>query len=116
MGEFDNTEIDNVLTQSFKGLLKGGEELNGAIAKLRREKDKKFLCPRQHILKRFTTDNPGYTCDKCKKEQPSGSELYGCRLCNWDCCTSCIQFLKPKKQVKVKLHSEVVYSIYSTWD
>merc|ERR1712083_384923 len=116
-GEFDSATINSFLDQGVKSLLKGGgEDLNGLIAKIRREKEKKYLCPQQHLLKRFITDQDSFTCDVCQKRQSRGSELYGCRVCNWDCCSICIKKLKPRKQVKVKLQTEVVYSIYSTWD
>jgi len=40
-------------------------------------------------MKLFRTPEPGYGCDKCGKRFHEGTELLGCRACNYDLCLSC---------------------------
>lgn len=47
------------------------------------------LCLAGHPLSTFTTPSDGYTCDVCGVMHASGSMMLGCRICNWDACTSC---------------------------
>lgn len=46
-------------------------------------------CPSNHPANRFITTHSGYTCDVCRKGQPHGTTMYGCRMCNWDACVPC---------------------------
>lgn len=46
-------------------------------------------CPGYCGLKSFTTNHRGYTCDSCGKTQALYNQMWGCRSCNFDLCTSC---------------------------
>ena len=42
-----------------------------------------------HELKCFKTPTSDYSCDICGLHMSESSEMYGCRLCNWDACLAC---------------------------
>ena len=44
-------------------------------------------CLDPFILSLTPVDN--YTCDACKQFFPSGTKMYGCRVCNKDLCKNC---------------------------
>eukprot|EP01083_Nonionella_stella_P289880 986438_1 len=46
-------------------------------------------CPGWHGLKKFSTSHRGYTCDSCSKKMGLYYEMWGCRSCNYDLCSSC---------------------------
>ena len=46
-------------------------------------------CPGGHDLKGVRTPDDGYTCDRCHKQCPAKSLLYGCRRCDYDLCWTC---------------------------
>eukprot|EP00929_Paragymnodinium_shiwhaense_P012282 TRINITY_DN11914_c0_g1_i1.p1 TRINITY_DN11914_c0_g1~~TRINITY_DN11914_c0_g1_i1.p1 ORF type:complete len:670 (+),score=123.40 TRINITY_DN11914_c0_g1_i1:90-2099(+) len=46
-------------------------------------------CPRGHSLRAWSTPTEGFGCDRCGEDMPQGTQLWGCRLCNWDVCESC---------------------------
>ena len=46
-------------------------------------------CPEKHGLKLLTTAHPYYYCGLCWKDQKQGSEMYGCRICDWNACVPC---------------------------
>jgi len=45
--------------------------------------------PCNHRLKSFVTPSKDYICDVCDKQQVMGTGMHGCRICNWDECSSC---------------------------
>ena len=45
-------------------------------------------CPGDHALKSLKIPNH-CQCDKCGKNLPKGSTMYGCRICNFDLCPNC---------------------------
>jgi hypothetical protein len=61
-----------------------------------------FLCPKGHSLLEFQTPNASYTCDGgegCPGQDsryPVGTPLFGCRICNFDCCSQCIVTAKTE--------------------
>ena len=66
-------------------------------------------CPKKHPMPRFVSKQVAM-CDRCKVFIPMGSEMRGCRVCDWDMCWSCIlatvsspskKRLRKKKQVQV---------------
>eukprot|EP00463_Aulacantha_scolymantha_P002102 TRINITY_DN2765_c2_g2_i1.p1 TRINITY_DN2765_c2_g2~~TRINITY_DN2765_c2_g2_i1.p1 ORF type:complete len:143 (-),score=2.37 TRINITY_DN2765_c2_g2_i1:27-455(-) len=61
------------------------------------KKVKKIDCPGRHGLIRFTIPERSYSCDVCHRSIPLGSEAFGCRTCNWDCCNRC--WIPPDKSV-----------------
>mmetsp|Transcript_22225 Transcript_22225/g.41381 ORF Transcript_22225/g.41381 Transcript_22225/m.41381 type:complete len:613 (+) Transcript_22225:55-1893(+) len=49
------------------------------------------VCPKSHQLDKFNTPNDGeYRCNECHISIQSGTELYGCRTCNYDVCSNCV--------------------------
>jgi len=51
-------------------------------------------CPKGHELQRYSAPDDRF-CDLCKKAATRGSELWGCRQCNWDACPGCHKSLCP---------------------
>ena len=51
-----------------------------------------MLCPDgDHPCLLIKTPRDGFRCEgKCEVRFPKGSELYGCRKCNYDICPGCI--------------------------
>lgn len=45
-------------------------------------------CSKGHKLTQFSTDED-YSCYLCGKDFPQGTEMYGCRTCDWDICDNC---------------------------
>merc|ERR1712166_970674 len=56
-------------------------------------------CEKNHLLKTFNTDMPGYKCDYCTTVQASDSTIHGCDECNYHLCNSCLVF-KDKEKAK----------------
>lgn len=50
---------------------------------------KVLVCPAGHRLEVFATPENGYTCSVCAVVFPIGTNLYGCRQCDYDACSSC---------------------------
>ena len=50
-----------------------------------------YDCPGNHGLARFTAEQTSYGCDSCGAGIPRGTELFGCRTCDFDCCAECLQ-------------------------
>jgi hypothetical protein len=61
-----------------------------------------YRCSGDHQLTKFVCSGIGHVakegqddavttvaCNVCKKEQPLGSVMYGCRPCDYDICSSC---------------------------
>lgn len=47
-------------------------------------------CPGTHDLTPFQTDHSEYYCDICKKkDQPKGTSMRRCRICDYDVCIDC---------------------------
>jgi len=44
-------------------------------------------CPGKHGLRQHTRS---VTCDLCKRLQQEGSEMFGCRTCDYDVCAACV--------------------------
>merc|ERR1712150_44895 len=71
--------------------------------KLMVTKSKKPSCPKSHELTSSTTSNLMFGCNVCQKSPlPLGSQIYGCRVCNWDCCDQCWKNGWDKKQQQIK--------------
>ena len=43
-------------------------------------------CPGRHALGAFRTPRPGFCCDVCDASLPEGTDIRGCRICDWDAC------------------------------
>jgi len=56
-----------------------------------------ITCPKNHLLKLFTTDHADFACDICSKKMLNGSEMWGCRSCNWDSCAACVASARFKE-------------------
>jgi len=47
-------------------------------------------CPKGHLLRRYTTELEGFSCDVCgARDLPTGTRLRSCRRCDWDKCEIC---------------------------
>lgn len=54
-------------------------------------------CMHQHYLIQFNTAHGQFGCDKCRKRRfPENTEMYGCRICNYDICFDCYVSEKEK--------------------
>eukprot|EP00662_Eupelagonemidae_sp_cell21_P057270 gene57270-biopygen31739 len=62
-------------------------------------------CIRKHVCKEFRTprDN-SHTCDKCDKKQPKGTEMWGCRQCDYDMCMDCSCVSDGKDRIPRERH------------
>ena len=50
-----------------------------------------FGCPMRHLLKQFATPKDStWSCNVCKQELPAGTVVFGCRACDWDGCSRCL--------------------------
>jgi Na+-translocating ferredoxin:NAD+ oxidoreductase RNF subunit RnfB len=47
------------------------------------------VCPGGHVLMTFSTPNSDYGCDKCTKDMPVRSIMYGCGQCHYHLCSPC---------------------------
>ena len=52
--------------------------------------DDKPECNAGHPLFRFGTPGPNWTCSRCLKEFRNRKLLWGCRVCDYDLCGSCL--------------------------
>ena len=52
--------------------------------------DDKPECAAGHLLIRFGTPGPNWTCSSCLREFRDRRLLWGCRLCDFDLCGSCL--------------------------
>lgn len=43
-------------------------------------------CPQRHPLTRLSTAEPGWDCDLCGQEKPTGAWVAYCKACSWSCC------------------------------
>ena len=49
------------------------------------------VCMRDHPLPKFKVPEGGdYGCDKCDGPVSSGGIMYGCRICDFDLCETCV--------------------------
>ena len=46
-------------------------------------------CDCHHELSSFETDTSGYWCNQCRSQQIMGTQMHGCRQCDFDLCQSC---------------------------
>jgi hypothetical protein len=56
-----------------------------------------LMCPAGHKLQVFTTQQHGWRCDNCNKVLPKGCKLHGCRQCEYDACSKCMDDVKEGK-------------------
>lgn len=54
--------------------------------------DSDTFCPAGHTMRIFETDQDGWSCSRCQSTKLRGSQMYGCRQCNYDLCISCHEF------------------------
>mmetsp|Transcript_66701 Transcript_66701/g.217088 ORF Transcript_66701/g.217088 Transcript_66701/m.217088 type:complete len:1095 (+) Transcript_66701:76-3360(+) len=47
-------------------------------------------CTLGHPLQRHQTQEAGFVCDGCAKEQPEGTSIWACEACNFDLCHGCV--------------------------
>jgi len=70
-------------------------------------RDVKACCPRGHRLSMFTTWDERFLCSVCSRRQAMGTSMYGCRLCDYDRCASCIgnavALPQPEAEVAARL-------------
>ena len=50
-----------------------------------------MLCPKDHECTLFITPQAGFGCDVCKISVGTGTNMFGCRVCNWDACEKCME-------------------------
>lgn len=46
-------------------------------------------CANQHALLRYHISSDSLSCDGCAATQVQGSQMFGCRVCNFDLCRAC---------------------------
>ena len=69
-------------------------------------------CPAGHTLASFQTPRPGFGCDLCKSSMSIGSPMFGCRVCDYDLCSSCYSgALGPSSYT---VGEEVVFTVSSS--
>lgn len=80
------------------------------------ESDRKpFLCPKNHPMNTFITNKANFNCDVCAKIFPSGTLLYGCRICNFDACAVCkVGFVKADVTIQFQSASYAVLESVGT--
>lgn len=74
-------------TNNASDAIPPGESANDGT--VMEEKRPKANCPGAHGLQYERVPNYDYTCDVCKFLLPIGSEMYSCRICDWDSCRDC---------------------------
>jgi hypothetical protein len=47
-------------------------------------------CPQKHVLRQFCTPHGQFKCNACGQRQAVGTNMYGCRPCDFDICPSCV--------------------------
>ena len=52
--------------------------------------DSKPMCASGHPLSRFGSFIAGWWCSSCRREFSGRKLLWGCRVCNYDICGSCL--------------------------
>lgn len=58
------------------------------------ESSNELTCPKQHRLKPFTYGN-NTLCDICRVDYAPGTQMYGCRHCDYDVCDTCWAIGEP---------------------
>ena len=53
------------------------------------QKKSELALPTTLHLKAFQTSHDSFECDGCKERVVAGTTLHGCRLCDYDLCSSC---------------------------
>merc|ERR1719329_2031304 len=53
-------------------------------------------CPGGHVLQRFVTGIEEWGCDRCAARQSAEAVMWGCRICDYDVCDSCMEGEAPK--------------------
>eukprot|EP00927_Polykrikos_kofoidii_P013585 TRINITY_DN15905_c0_g1_i1.p1 TRINITY_DN15905_c0_g1~~TRINITY_DN15905_c0_g1_i1.p1 ORF type:complete len:1055 (+),score=223.09 TRINITY_DN15905_c0_g1_i1:363-3167(+) len=48
-------------------------------------------CPHGHGLQRASATSTAWRCDVCGIHAKLGENLWGCRVCEWDACTRCLE-------------------------
>ncbi|KAK3255253.1 hypothetical protein CYMTET_35554, partial [Cymbomonas tetramitiformis] len=46
-------------------------------------------CQQGHELIQRKSEAGIFTCNVCQEDQPEGSKVLGCKVCNWDICAKC---------------------------
>lgn len=73
----------------------GNNQLSQGLASViaKRDRPSKSTCPSGHALVKFVLgtshDKKKMRCDVCGSFPPRGAQMYGCRACDYDECTSC---------------------------
>jgi hypothetical protein len=62
----------------------------------------KLTCPKGHDMTDFVTEEEGWTCSLCDREQKDRSRMCGCRQCDYDICAQCTVKSAPSSSVCVK--------------
>lgn len=58
-------------------------------------------CPGKHELKVFITESPTWWCSVCEEvDLPVGTKMHSCRICDWDCCSSCLMSDAERKRIE----------------
>eukprot|EP00929_Paragymnodinium_shiwhaense_P105663 TRINITY_DN70711_c0_g1_i1.p1 TRINITY_DN70711_c0_g1~~TRINITY_DN70711_c0_g1_i1.p1 ORF type:complete len:445 (-),score=41.71 TRINITY_DN70711_c0_g1_i1:369-1703(-) len=55
-------------------------------------------CRAGHRLSRFTAPDDRYKCDRCSRQVPRGSAMFGCRICDYDECGDCVSWQAMRVQ------------------
>jgi len=76
---------------------KDQEERAEKDGKQHEEKDWQALCPSGHALTEMVRQQTPYMCDVCHQRIPPGTKLHGCRECNYDTCSKCLESQKEGK-------------------
>eukprot|EP00746_Dinoflagellata_sp_MGD_P011726 gnl/MRDRNA2_/MRDRNA2_124718_c0_seq1.p1 gnl/MRDRNA2_/MRDRNA2_124718_c0~~gnl/MRDRNA2_/MRDRNA2_124718_c0_seq1.p1 ORF type:complete len:792 (+),score=147.75 gnl/MRDRNA2_/MRDRNA2_124718_c0_seq1:94-2469(+) len=74
--------------------------------------DKKIFslstCPNSHKLAMHSTPVDNWSCSLCENKFPAGTELYGCRECNYDECSNCFAATRDAKATIQRRQSRMI--------
>lgn len=72
-----------------------GEKLLNNLKMLQDQAQQDLRCNTGHGLERSFVDTLGFYCDVCgEADLPLGSDIWSCRLCNYDRCGKCVSTMK----------------------
>lgn len=116
-----NTSQDTII---YTGVSHGDEQEEVQVKTLDSFEDEELVvhkkCIVGHDLKPHRTPSNRWWCSKCSKQVSEGTRLFGCRICNYDECWSCLRtsntglwcepcvFTKTKSQEKEEVLREQV--------
>jgi len=96
-----NTSQDTII---YTGVSHGDEQEEVQVKTLDSFEDEELVvhkkCIVGHDLKPHRTPSNRWWCSKCSKQVSEGTRLFGCRICNYDECWSCVSAARAKVKCK----------------